>query len=99
MAHWKNVAISVNFWAISKSFTDLRYACDSGSDKHLKTSVASIFPLFERYDTMFEKLLVIFLEMQVRLGYKVRLGLDFSYCIFHLELFLLFKIQVQINRG
>ena len=43
MAHWKNVAISVNFWAISEIFTDLRPASDSGSDKHLKTSVASIF--------------------------------------------------------
>ena len=41
---WKNVAISVNFWASSEIFTDLRSAFDSGSDKHLKTSVASIFP-------------------------------------------------------
>ena len=40
----KNVAISVNFWASSEIFTDLRSAFDSGSDKHLKTSVASIFP-------------------------------------------------------
>ena len=47
MAHWKNVAISVNFWAISESLTDLRPASDSGSDKHLKTSLASIFPTRE----------------------------------------------------
>jgi hypothetical protein len=44
MAHWKNVAISVNFWASWEIFADLRPASDSGSDKHLKTSVASIFP-------------------------------------------------------
>ena len=37
----KNVAISVNFWAISEIFTNLRSAFDSGSDKHLKTIVAS----------------------------------------------------------
>ena len=41
---WKNAAISDNFWAISEILTDLRSAFDSGSDKHLKTSVASIFP-------------------------------------------------------
>ena len=44
MAHWKNVAISVNFWAISEILTDLRSASDSGSDEHFKTIVASIFP-------------------------------------------------------
>ena len=41
---WKNVAISGNFWPSSEIFTFSESASDSGSEEHLKTMVARIFP-------------------------------------------------------